>query len=42
VKSESELAEFASAALAKLKKMPAKVRSFFGDPALRYISALMA
>jgi len=42
VKSESELAEFASAALAKLKEMPTKVRSFFGDPALRYISALMA
>ena len=39
VKSESELAEFASAALAKLKEMPEKVRSFFGDPALRYISA---
>lgn len=38
VKSESELAEFASVALAKLKEMPAKVRSFFGDPALRYIS----
>ena len=37
VKSESELAEFASAALAKLKKLPDKVRAFFGDPALRYI-----
>lgn len=38
VKSESELAEFARVALAKLKEMPGKVRSFFGDPALRYIS----
>lgn len=36
-KSESELAEFASAALSKLKAMPEKVRSFFADPALRYI-----
>ena len=40
VKSESELAEFASAALAKLKEMPEKLRSFFGDPALRYIRDL--
>jgi transposase len=37
VKSESELAEFASAALVKLKKLPDKVRAFFGDPALKYI-----
>jgi transposase len=37
VKSESELAEFASAALARLKTLPEKVRAFFGDPALRYI-----
>ena len=37
VKSESELAQFASAALARLKALPEKVRSFFGDPALRYI-----
>lgn len=40
-KSESELAEFASAALARLKGMSAKVRSFFGDPALRYIRESM-
>ena len=42
VKSESELAQFASAALAKLKGMPEKLRSFFGDPALRYIRDLTA
>ena len=42
VKSESQLAEFASAALAKLRETPARIRSFFGDPALRYISALIA
>lgn len=40
VKSENELAQFASAALAKLKEMPEKLRSFFGDPALRYIRDL--
>ena len=40
VKSESGFAEFASAALAKLKEMPEKLRSFFGDPALRYIRYL--
>ena len=40
VKSEGELAQFASAALAKLKEMPEKLRSFFGDPALRYIRDL--
>jgi transposase len=36
-KSEGELAEFARIALSKLKDMPGKVRSFFADPALRYI-----
>jgi transposase len=41
-KSESELAQFASAALAKLKEMPEKIMSFFGDPALRYIRGLAA
>lgn len=38
VKSEGELAQFANAALARLKALPGKVRMFFGDPALRYIS----
>jgi transposase len=38
-KSETELAQFANAALARLKALPDKVRMFFGDPALRYISA---
>jgi transposase len=37
VKSESELAEFAIAALTKLKGLPEKLRAFFGDPALSYI-----
>jgi hypothetical protein len=37
VKSESELAELASAALARLKTLPDKVRAFFGDPAQRYV-----
>jgi transposase len=37
VKSEGELAEFASSALARLKALPDKIRAFFGDPALRYI-----
>ena len=37
VKSETELAEFAQAALAKLKELPEKIKSFFGDPALKYI-----
>jgi transposase len=32
-----ELANFARLALTKLKKMPEKVRAFFGDPALKYI-----
>jgi transposase len=41
-KSESELAKFATAALAKLKEMPEKLRSFFGDPALGYIRGLAA
>ena len=40
VKSESELAEFARVALAKLKEMPEKLQSFFGDPALGYIRGL--
>jgi transposase len=42
VKSETQLAQFAHAALAKLKELPGKVRSFFGDPALRYISDSLA
>lgn len=42
VKSENELAEFASAALSRLKTLPDKVRAFFGDPALRYIRESMA
>ena len=37
-KNEGELAQFAIAALAKLKALPSKVRNFFGDPALEYIS----
>lgn len=37
VKSEGELMEFARAALERLKKAPDKVRSFFADPALKYI-----
>jgi transposase len=36
VKNEGELAQFAEAALAKLKELPEKIRSFFRDPALRY------
>ena len=36
-KNEGQLAEFASAALARLKELPEKVRAFFADPALRYI-----
>ena len=39
-KSENELAQFASTALSKLREMPEKLRSFFGDPALRYIRDL--
>jgi transposase len=42
VRSETELAQFAEAALAKLKELPEKVRSFFGDPALRYIRNSLA
>jgi transposase len=42
VKSESELAQFAQTALAKLKDIPGKIRAFFGDPALRYISDSLA
>jgi transposase len=38
VKSEGELAQFAIAALARLKALPDKIRGFFGDPALSYIS----
>jgi transposase len=37
-KHEGELAQFARSALGKLKEMPEKVRSFFADPALRYIA----
>jgi transposase len=40
VKSERQLAEFASIALVRLKGMPDKVRSFFADPALGYIRSL--
>jgi transposase len=36
-KSESELAEFAIAALGRLRALPGKIRSFFRDPVLRYI-----
>jgi transposase len=39
---ETQLAEFASAALARLKELPGKLRSFFGDPALRYITSTAA
>jgi transposase len=42
VKSESELAEFAQAALATLKEIPGKIRAFFGDPALKYIRDCLA
>ena len=42
VKSERQLAEFASTALARLKGMPDKLRSFFADPALGYIRSLVA
>lgn len=42
VRSEDELAQFAQAALAKLKALPEKVRSFFGDAALRYIRDSLA
>lgn len=36
-KSQDQLAEFAHAALTALKALPDKIRSFFRDPALRYI-----
>lgn len=36
-KSKNQLAEFALTALENLKNLPSKVKSFFGDPALRYI-----
>jgi transposase len=42
VKSARELAEFAVAALVKLKELPEKVRAFFGDPSLRYIRESLA
>ena len=41
VKSERQLAEFASATLVRLKGMPDKLRSFFADPALGYLRSLM-
>jgi transposase len=37
-KSTGDLARFAYAALDRLKQAPDKVRAFFGDPVLRYIS----
>jgi transposase len=36
-RSQDQLAEFAIAALTALKALPDKIRSFFRDPALRYI-----
>lgn len=36
-KNEGELMQFAHAALSRLKEAPEKLRSFFADPALRYI-----
>jgi transposase len=36
-KSQGELAQFAIAALARLKELPGKIQGFFGDPALGYI-----
>lgn len=41
-KSEGELMEFARAALKHLKEAPGKVRSFFADPALKYIHGCAA
>lgn len=41
-KSEGELAQFAIAALAKLKTLPDKIQGFFGDPALEYVSSSAA
>lgn len=37
-KSQGELAQFATAALGRLKALPEKIRRFFSDPALGYIS----
>jgi transposase len=37
-RSEKHLAQFAAAALDKLKALPEKVRMFFSDPTLRYIA----
>jgi len=42
VKSETELAQYAQAALFKLKQLPEKIRAFFGDPALGYIRECLA
>lgn len=41
-KSTDDLTLFASIALARLKSAPDKIRSFFADPALRYITACRA
>lgn len=41
-KSVGDLATFAEAALDRLKNAPEKIRSFFGDPALRYIRDCIA
>ena len=38
VRNEGELAQFASVALARLKALPDKVRMFFRDPTLGYIT----
>jgi len=37
-RNEGDLARFASVALSRLKALPGKVRMFFGDPALSYIT----
>jgi transposase len=42
VRSETELAQYAQAALVKLKQLPEKIRAFFGDPALGYIRDCLA
>ena len=42
VRSETELARYAQAALVKLKQLPEKIRAFFGDPALGYIRDCLA
>lgn len=41
-KSQGELAQFALAALARLKTFPGKIQGFFADPALGYISGSSA